>query len=121
MTNKLEKLIETLLAKGIHISGVELAKSGGLAYQVSGFYKSGTVTVYQIGETLYADSRYNEVDPLDEFDADPFESLVNLNYQWWTRSKDRFEGWASPDASWAPHLVDLGLVKRKEELVVTYS
>lgn len=106
----MEEIIKELLQKGIEIAGVYL-KNGELAVVLSGFYKSGTATLFRQDNKVVAATRYNEVTEISDF-----EDLVQLNYRWWQYSKDRYEGWSAPDSAWLPHLIELGLVKEKTQI-----
>jgi len=105
--------LKTNLINTLIYTSVELYKNATmikpvLAYEVSGFYKSGTIRIYEDEETLYAVARYDELTELDE---EPFDSLVSLNYSWWQRSKERHDGWKNPDSKWLPYFLEKGLVK----------
>lgn len=116
---KFERLIRELLEKGFIINGLSLLKSGEIAYEMDGFYKSSGIKLYHDSNYIYALARYGEISELDE--SDPFDSLVYLNYEWWQKSKDRYEGWNSPDVDWLPYLVEKGLVKVEEKVVKIYK
>lgn len=109
----MEQLIKELLSKGILISGVSLINDE-LAYEIPGFYKSGTITLFTKDNKIFAEARYNEVTEIH-----CFENLVRLNHSWWDYSKDRFEGWRTPDSNWLPYLMELDLVTRQEQIVYT--
>jgi hypothetical protein len=84
--------------------GVRVEMLGRFEFKVYGFYKSDSVTVHTVNQTLTA--RYNEV---DEFMVEDLTSaLVTLNHQWWERSRERYDGWAEPDAAWKPLLLEHG-------------
>lgn len=109
----MEQLIKELLNKGIPISGVSLIDDE-LAYEIPGFYKSGTITLFTKDDKIFAKARYNELTEIHGF-----ENLVRLNYEWWDYSKDRFEGWKTPDGNWLPYLIEFNLVTRQEQIVYT--
>lgn len=97
-------------------SGIEVTMLSVNSFAVGGFYKSGTVTVDLVAETITA--RYNEV---SAFNGDLRQILVDTNYDWWQHSKDRFDGWASPDSNWLPLLMEYGLITKVEKTVVEYK
>lgn len=111
MDKQLEKLIRELLEKGFTISGVSLSEHGDLEFELQGFYKSGSIKLYNNSNYIYALARYNEHTELSI--TNPFDSLVNLNYEWWEKSKSRYEGWSQPDSKWLPYFIEKGLVKEK--------
>lgn len=78
---------------------------------IEGFYKSGEIYLTPRKEGGFiAVSRYAETHDIESFD-----DLVHLNYEWWKRSKDRFDGWSNPDKNWAADFERLGLVEKKVE------
>lgn len=117
MNKELEKLIRDLLEKGFTISGVTLSENGDLQFELQGFYKSGSVKIYADSNYIYALARYNEITELNY--TNPFDSLVNLNYEWWQKSKSRYEGWSQPNSDWLPYLIEKGLVT--EKTITTYE
>jgi hypothetical protein len=117
--NKLENLIKELLFKKFTIIDVALNEDSELVYHLNGFYKSGSIRLQYKGGSIIATSRYDEETILDE--DNPFRSLVFLNYQWWQKSKDRFDGWESPDSKWLPYFLNYGLVKEKIEVKKVYE
>ena len=116
--NKLEKLIRELLEKGFYFSGVCLLKTGELAYELQGFYKSGDVKLFQKDGSIFALTRYDELTELSE---EPFHSLISLNYNWWQRSKNRWNGWENPEEKWLKYFLEQGLVKENIQIVKTYE
>ena len=109
--NKIEKLIRELLEKEFVLSGVSLLKTGELAYELQGFYKSGDVKLFEREDFIYALARYEELTQLSE--SNPFDSLVELNYEWWQKSKSRWVGWETPEEKWLVYFLEKGLVKEK--------
>ena len=87
-------------------AGVEVKMVSRFEYDVYGFYKSNSVRVNLASNTVTA--RYNEVTEFDP--AKLKEALVELNYDWWLFSKDRYDGWARPDGAWWPLLAEAGYV-----------
>lgn len=97
--------IEELVEAGIPVS---LQKGG--SFHIEGFYKSSGVTIVKSSEFDYwlAESRYSQIDRIEDLN-----DIVGLNYYWWQHSKDRYEGWAQPEAAWIPLLVQFGYIKEK--------
>jgi len=116
--NNLIKLVRELLEKVFSINEVSILENGELGYHLSGFYKSGHVILHEDNNFIYALARYDEITILND-DETPFDSLVMLNYDWWKRSKGKYEGWANPDPLWLPYFIDKGLVK--EKITITYE
>lgn len=96
--------------------GIEINMLSATQFSVGGFYKSGTVEVDIEKETIT--SRYDEI---SEFNNDLKQSLTKLNYDWWNRSKDRYDGWSNPDSSWEPLLLEYGFISKSEKIVVEYK
>lgn len=84
--------------------GVLVTMRSRFEYEVGGFYKSNTVRVNVANQTVTA--RYDEVTEFDP--ANLTETLVDLNWDWWLRSKDRYDGWSQPDGAWLPLLEAAG-------------
>lgn len=96
--------------------GLEVTIKKG-AVVVDGFYKSGTVELVINDENeLIAKSRYEQSNTIYSFN-----DLVYLNHEWWERSKNRSDHWASPDKQWGEFMVELGLVKKRVETTVYYD
>lgn len=112
---KIAKLVEEALANGIHPVDFSIHPKGGLSYSFAGFSKSGTATLYQVGDTIFAETRYQQIDVIECFD-----DLVKLAFNWYANYKDRapFE---HPDANFLPHFIRLGLLKVKTETVTRYE
>ena len=103
-------IIKALVDRDI---SVEITKEG---FKIRGFYKSGEILLRPAeGDTFIAVARYNEEDEIGEFD-----DLVRLNYYWWDRSKDRYEGWTNPEEDWIPDLERLGYIKKEIKTVTKY-
>jgi hypothetical protein len=76
-------------------------------YKIEGFYKSDAIILKpDCYGTMWAHSRYEETCQI--FD---FKDLVELNYEWWKRSKDRADTWQTPDPLWQKWLIEFGFVK----------
>jgi hypothetical protein len=109
----MNRIIEDLVRKGFCLYVKYNKDEDRFEYELDGFYKSGSVTFYEDKNgQLESISRYDKVNSIDSFD-----DIVNLNYQWWLYSKDRFNGWTSPDSNWLPYLLEAGLIK--EEVTTT--
>lgn len=81
-------------------AGVRVEMMSRFEYRVYGFYKSDSVVVNLVNNTVTA--RYNEVSEFDP--ARLTEKLVELNYEWWERSAWRHDAWSEPDSAWKPLL-----------------
>jgi hypothetical protein len=100
----LDLIVTDVLKKGIDVRIKHV--DGKNVYEVNGFYKSNVMCLYVQGNAVIAECRYHE-----KTEICSFNDLACLNVNWWHRSKDRFDGWSSPDGAWLPTLLDLGLVK----------
>lgn len=112
---KLVKLVEEALSNGIHPVDFDIHPKGGLAYSFAGFSKSGTATLYQVGDVVFAETRYNQVNEIESFD-----DLVKLSFEWYANYKDR-SPFEQPDSHFLPHFIRLGLLKVKTETVTRYE
>lgn len=90
--------------------GIPVTLQKGGVYHIEGFYKSSGVHLcYNASQdTWIATARYDE-----ETYISSLKNLVALNYSWWQKSKDRYEGWAQPDPLWVPLLRRFGYIKEK--------
>jgi hypothetical protein len=113
---KMNEIIEELLKKGINTILEYDKGTNKNVYYLDGFYKSGTVKLMEECDGLYALQRYGDRDKIESF-----RDLVHLNFVWWNRSKEHFDGWAKPDPKWLPFLIEEGFIEEKVETVVTYK
>lgn len=100
-------------------------KDGQTLFEIGGFYKSGTVTLYDNHDCFTAVDRYGA-----HTEIRSIVDLVRLNYDWWIRSCDRgrtvsgyfghqaAEVWEQPDHAWIPLLLEAGLIREKKQEVV---
>ncbi len=95
-------------------SGISVRMLSATRYELSGFYKSGTVVVDISNKTITA--RYAEVTKYDDLK----DSLVAVNYHWWCISKGRSDGWENPDKQWEPLLLEYGYIKMVVKTSVEY-
>lgn len=115
----LQELIIELLKEGVLINEVKLKQIDNLtclSYRIDGFYKSGGVDLYETSDGIFAEARYNEINQIESID-----DLISLNYTWWQRSKERYDGWTNPDSKWINLLLRKGLVTEKVKTVKTYQ
>ena len=103
----LEELIKETLSNGIPVVGVEYDKAcDSLVYEVSGFSKSGTAKLLCRDGKIICETRYNQVDEIEDFD-----DLVAVAYEWNKNYCDREPfGW---DMHWLPLFEKNGLVELK--------
>lgn len=78
-------------------ANIKVELNGGNRFLVYGFYKSGDALVDF--DAMSITTRYDTI-RLFEDDDDLARVLTWLNYDWWDSSKDRHEGWKTPDSSW---------------------
>jgi hypothetical protein len=109
---KIEELIIELLKKGISIYDVVLIEDT-IGYRVSGFSKSGTVTLFQGDDTIFALARYKEITKISNFD-----DLVSLAWYWYINYKDR-EPFTEPDPYWLPYFIEKNWIET--ETVTKYK
>lgn len=96
-------------------------ESNILVYEIGGFYKSGTVSIWRKFCALETEE-YIAKDRYKEQSFSTFEDLVYLNASWWESSKDRHDGWEQPDPRWAPLLLKHGYIEEvpAEPIVTKY-
>lgn len=100
--------ITDLVKNGISVE-LRYNEEHSFFYYIEGFYKSGCINIILNGQTGHfeAHARYNETTEIDNI-----SDLVLLNYDWWLRSRDRFDGWAQPDDKWKNLLIKHGYIKK---------
>jgi hypothetical protein len=102
----MEKLIEDIVKRGIPVKIFYDSTHDNIVYCIDGFYKSDTINLYKTSTGKWeCAARYNEINIVESFD-----DLVHINYVWWIRSRDRYEGWQEPHGYWKQHLIDMKLV-----------
>ncbi len=92
---KINDLIKELSGLGIRFE-LETV-DGSIAYlPLSGFYKSDGLTyIREVDGNIVLEMRYGE-----EKIVEDISDIVSASYDWYEYSKDRFDGWAQPDALW---------------------
>lgn len=113
----MNKIIEELIKNGIPVTCEYNSKTEQIEYVVNGFYKSGEIRLIddKNNGSLSSYGRYNEIRVIFEL-----RDIVELNYDWWQYSKDRFDGWKNPDGKWIPLLEKFELITKKVETVTTW-
>lgn len=109
-------IIQQIIEKGIKVTIEFNATTKLNEYVISGFYKSDTIRLIEepdIKDSLMAIARYDGKTVISNFD-----DLVHLNNAWWLSSRNRYEGWETPDPQWLPFLLEKRLVK--EEMKTIY-
>ena len=74
--NKLSEFIKDLIKRGILISGVSI-RNEELAYDINGFAKSGTGTLFIEDDKIKLETRYNRIDIIESL-----SDLVDVAYEW---------------------------------------
>ena len=74
--NKLSEFIKDLIKRGILISGVSI-RNEELAYDINGFAKSGTGTLFIEDDKIKLETRYNQIDTIESL-----SDLVDVAYEW---------------------------------------
>ena len=108
-------IIEELVRAGVSVTVSYDKTQNKLQYEVPGFYKSGSVLLFETDSGLIASARYSEVTAIKTL-----RDLIWLNYDWWQRSKDRFDDWKNPDPIWIPLLLNAGLIKSETKTEIIY-
>jgi hypothetical protein len=108
-----EKLL-TILQKCKNKRGSwTIMPKGQIGFEVFGFSKSGSVTLYEEDGKIICLARYDERDEIESYD-----DLAHIAYSWHSRYKDR-DVFSSPPSEWAEDFARLGLMKKKT--VTTYE
>lgn len=120
---QINPIITTLLTKvkdnNTSIDVKILIEDSCLVYEIEGFYKSGIIKLTENNDgSLTAHCRYDE-----KREIESYTDLLELNYDWWQRSRNRYDGWKAPQYGWDKLLIEAGMVQVKEEVIkkVTYS
>lgn len=108
-------IIKELIQNGIPVKGEYNLETETPVFIVSGFYKSGEIKLVEENNKLIAKARYDEETEIEEL-----YNIVALNYLWWQRSKDRFDGWKNPDFNWIPLLEKFNFITKKIETIINY-
>ena len=74
--NKLSEFIKDLIKRGILISGVSI-RNEELAYDINGFAKSGTGTLFIEDGKIKLETRYKRIDTIESL-----SDLVDVAYEW---------------------------------------
>lgn len=109
-------LMLEILKKGFTLELTSNKEGTEIMYKLDGFYKSSGIELYDKGDYLLAIDRYKSETEIHEF-----SDLVSLNLSWWISSKNRFDGWNTPDNKWVPYLIEYGFIKEDVETVKTYT
>jgi len=109
-------IINELVSNGISVRLEYKIQTRESSFIVDGFYKSGEVNLVKQDGKVIAHARYDE-----KTEIDSLRDIVELNYNWWLKSKERFEGWKNPDPKWIPLLEKFNFITRKTETVTTWE
>ena len=74
--NKLSEFIKDLIKRGILVSGVSI-RNEELAYDINGFAKSGTGTLFIEDGTIKLETRYKRIDIIESL-----SDIVDVAYEW---------------------------------------
>ena len=74
--NKLNEFVKDLIKRGIYVSGVSI-RNEELAYDINGFAKSGTGTLFIEDGKIKLETRYKRIDTIESL-----SDLVDVAYEW---------------------------------------
>ena len=74
--NKLSEFVKDLIKRGIYVSNVSI-RNEELAYDINGFAKSGTGTLFIEDDKIKLETRYNQIDTIESL-----SDLVDVAYDW---------------------------------------
>lgn len=104
---ELNAIVQELMERAPSVEvGISINKNCELVYQLSGFYKSGSVDLIERDGRLMAYSRYDQEDRIDSLFC-----LVALNSQWLASSCEKT--WGQPSPEWADLLVEYGFLQKE--------
>jgi len=92
---KMLKIASDLLKNHIELEFSYDTKELRIAFQ-DGFYKSdGMVFMFQNGEDVFLQMRYDYLEQIYNY-----HNVIAESMQWYERYKDRFDGWRVPPKHW---------------------
>jgi hypothetical protein len=109
---KIEDMVQDIVREGIPVTIKYNKETDEIRYYIPGFYKSdGSVyLVEEEGCRIFCYQRYGEKTEL--YDNNFMDSLVGVNYYWWSVTKERNPGSTIlPDDYWKEHLIKSGRIK----------
>ena len=74
--NKLSEFVKGLIKRGIYVSNVDI-RNEELAYDINGFAKSGTGTLFIEDGKIKLGTRYNQIDTIKSL-----SDIVDVAYEW---------------------------------------
>ena len=74
--DKLSEFVKDLIKRGIYVSNVSI-RNEELAYDIDGFAKSGTGTLFIEDDKIKLETRYNRIDIIESL-----SDLVDVAYEW---------------------------------------
>jgi len=105
--NLLTDILKNLLERNITVELRFDKETNQFAFKALGFYKSGSVVLSIQSDVIIAFTRYNQEDEIHSW-----EDLVRLNFDWWVKSKERYDSWNNPQESFREDMIELGLIKK---------
>ena len=110
MKNILNSIIEECAERNIPVN-ISKHSSGKICYEIHGFSKSGTATLYINKNKIICETRYDNKEEIDSFyDL----SLVAL--EWYMNYKDR-NPFEHPAEYWAEYWVEKELMKKEVQII----
>ncbi len=100
----LTSIVVRSLKNGASINAVLAPDGESIAYEISGFSKSGSATLYTTDNgNIICSTRYGQVDAIESW-----EDLVEVDFTWWSSYKDR--GYEMPD-EWRKEFIACNFIK----------
>lgn len=98
-------------------SGVQVLVTKN-SFVLGGFYKSGDIQLRRLAGDRTSYTAFDRYDC--ETTINELRDLVEMNFDWWQRSKKRGNpGWEQPNEMWIPLLVKFGFVAKQTVDVYT--
>ena len=118
---KIEEMVQDIVREGIPVTIKYNKETDEVRYYLPGFYKSDG-SVYLVEEDdcrIFCYQRYGEKTELH--DEDFMDTLVDVNYYWWTITKKRNpNSTILPNDYWKDLLIKYGYIKVVTKTVTEY-
>lgn len=114
MKEVLDQIIAECAQRGIPVKVVPAGRNR-IAYEVSGFSKSGTALVYIHKCKILCETRYQTIEEIDSF-----HELALIALECYLIHKERIP-FEEPDAYWAEYWVEKGIMRKSIQTIYTIN
>ena len=114
MKEALDQIIAECAERHIPVKVVPAGRNR-IAYEISGFSKSGTALVYIQKDKVLCETRYQNIEEIENF-----HDLALVALEWYLNYRERtpFE---EPEPYWAEYWVDKGIMKKQTKTIYTIN